>query len=417
MCGVWASGYRLDVGSSTDSSARFPVSLPHRASGRRLVALDVAFAAVLVVAGLLRLDAIGARSGVHAPALVLDVLLVLGTAPVAVRRWAPAPSLIVMAVAAAALTGIGKPPLAVDLSTGLSAYAVAMRWQRRPALAAFVAAEVLLAIGVGIAIGRGVAGSYVIHTMLVVAVTWFAGDSVSNRRRYEESVAERHERLRLEQEDRQRQAVRQERVRIARELHDVVAHSLTVMTVQAGVAGRVAQEPERSRAVLESIEATGRAAQQELRVILDLLRDDHQEPPELAPVPGLGDLGALIEQVRSAGLPVELDVAGASSSLSPAVELSLYRIVQESLTNVVKHAGNRHTIVRLAYQDDGVRLEVVNDGPEGDQGKSGDRVDGRAGHGVLGMRERVAAFGGTLVAETTAGRGFRVVAAIPLRQA
>jgi signal transduction histidine kinase len=264
-----------------------------------------------------------------------------------------------------------------------------------------------------------VAGAYAAATPLVAGALWFAGDSVSYRRQYDEAVAAERERRRLAERDRARQAVREERVRIAREIHDVVAHSLTVMTVQAGVACRVVQRPDEARGVLESIEATGRVAQGELRLILGLLRDDEQEDPGLAPAPDLAALPALAEEVRAAGVPVELQVFGSKPALSPALELSLYRVIQEALTNTVKHAGRVPTTVRLSYGTREVRVEVVNDHPAeaGGRAASAGGAGGMGtGHGLLGMRERVSAFGGTLVVGPVDGAGFRVAVRVPLRE-
>jgi signal transduction histidine kinase len=319
----------------------------------------------------------------------------------------------------AVLTGFGRSPLVLAVTAGVAAYTVAVRCPRRVALAAFAGAEAAAWAGVGVAISRGVAGSYAFVPALVIGVLWFAGDSARYQRQYSRAMAAEQDRRRQEDLGRARQAVREERVRIARELHDVVAHSLTVMTVQAGVARRVMQRPEQARGVLESIETTGRVAQGELRLILGLLRDDEQEEPGLAPAPDLGGLPALADEVRAAGVPVELRVSGAKPTVSPALELSLYRVIQEALTNAVKHAAGARTTIDLTYSTGEIRVEVVNERPAGSRTGDIPLAQGRGaggGHGILGMRERVSAFGGTLTAGPADGAGFRVSVRVPVRE-
>ena len=241
----------------------------------------MAAAVVAFVAGALRADLPRAAAvGPAPPRLAAVVLVALGTLPFAARRYVPLAVLAVTATSAAVLSGLGRSPLVLAVTAGVAAYTLAVRCRRRVALAAFAGAEAVLWAGAGVAIGRGLAGSYVFLTALVTGVLWFAGDSVRSQRQYSQAVAAEQERRRLDDLERAGQAVREERVRIARELHDVVAHSLTVMTVQAGVARRVVQRPGQADGVLESIEATGRVAQGELRLILGLLRDDDEEEPQ-----------------------------------------------------------------------------------------------------------------------------------------
>ena len=209
-------------------------------------------------------------------------------------------------------------------------------------------------------------------------------------------------------------------MRIARELHDVVAHTLAVMTVQAGVGRRLAaKHPEEASSALESIETIGRTAQDELRVVLGLLRDEEAGAAVLAPAPRLADLSELVENVRASGTPVELRMSGTDQRLSPALELSIYRVVQEALTNVVKHAPGACAAVDLTVSAKDVRIEVADDGgpPAGSDGSDGRPALGSTGHGIVGMRERIGAFGGWLVAEPLAGDGFRVLAEVPVEGA
>ena len=258
---------------------------------------------------------------------------------------------------------------------------------------------------------------------LPLAAGWFIGDSVAARRRYMAGLAEQAERERAAEAERARQEVREERVRIARELHDVVAHTLTVITVQAGVGRRLmAKRPEEAGAALESIEMIGRTAQDELRVVLGLLRDEEAGAAALTPAPRLADLKELADTVRASGTPVELRTSGTDRQLSQALELTLYRVVQEALTNVVRHAPQARATVDVTVSAAQVRLEVTDDG--GPAGQAGDAKGGAAagqerpgipgpGHGIVGMRERIGAFGGWLVAEPLGG-GFRVLAEVPI---
>jgi signal transduction histidine kinase len=205
------------------------------------------------------------------------------------------------------------------------------------------------------------------------------------------------------------QAVADERARIARELHDVVAHSVSVMTVQAGGVRRLLRaEQEREREALQTIEETGRQALAEMRRLLGILRQP-TEQAELSPQPGLERLDDLLGRVRAAGLPVEFEVAGAPVALPPGVDVSAYRIVQEALTNALRHAGPARATVRIAYEADAVALEITNDGrADGDGGGSG--------HGLAGMRERIAVYGGRLDSGPVPGGGYAVRARLPLAE-
>ena len=233
-----------------------------------------------------------------------------------------------------------------------------------------------------------------VEGFLPLVAGWFTGDSVAARRRYLAGLAEQAERARAAEAERARQQVREERVRIARELHDVVAHTLAVITVQAGVGRRLmAKRPEEASTALESIETIGRTAQEELRVVLGLLRDEENGTAALAPAPRLVDVKELVETVRASGTPVDLHMSGADRPLSPALELSVYRVVQEALTNVVKHAPGARAAVDLAVCDREILLDVTDDGGPAVRPAGGERQAG-PGHGIVGMRERIAAFGG-----------------------
>ena len=223
-------------------------------------------------------------------------------------------------------------------------------------------------------------------------------------------VRDRDERAALAERERDmagREAVAEERARIARELHDVVAHSVSVMVVQAQAGPRLLDDPERVRGVFGSIEASGREALVELRRLLGVLRTA-DEQLAVGPQPGLDSLESLLEQVRGAGLRVDLRVEGEPVQLPPGVDLAAYRIVQEALTNALKHAGNAEAEVVVRYSASMIELEVVDNGST-----VGASVAG-SGHGLIGMRERVALYGGVLEAGARNGHGYAVRARLPL---
>jgi len=226
-------------------------------------------------------------------------------------------------------------------------------------------------------------------------------------------LEERTAELEQAREELARRAVVEERLRLARELHDVVAHAMSVIAVQSGVGAHVAKtQPEEAAKALAAIEATSRAALTELRRLLGVLRQDSEPQASLTPVPGLANLDSVLTEVGKAGLAVRVRVEGTPSSLPAGVDLSAYRIVQEALTNVVKHAGPAHAQVVVGYRDQEVTVEVIDDG----RGAATPVGDGRmgTGHGLIGMRERVAAFGGELEVGPRPGGGFRVAARLPL---
>ncbi|HXH88273.1 MAG TPA: sensor histidine kinase [Gaiellaceae bacterium] len=202
-------------------------------------------------------------------------------------------------------------------------------------------------------------------------------------------------------------AIEEERGRIARELHDVVAHSVSVMTVQAGAVRRLlAPEQQREREALLTVEETGRETLTEMRRLLAVLRQEG-EVPALAPQPGLASLTSLVAQVREAGLPVELRYEGEQISLPPGIDLSAYRIVQEALTNTLEHAGPARAWVAIRFGTDQIEVEVANDGVADSSG------DG-FGRGLVGMRERVALCGGELTAGPRPGGGYTISARLPV---
>ncbi len=236
---------------------------------------------------------------------------------------------------------------------------------------------------------------------------WLAGLALASRSQQTDELRARVERAERDREEEARRAVDEERARIARELHDVVAHSVSVMVVQAGGVRRLLDpDQDRQREALLAIEHTGRAALTEMRRMLGVLRSDEPQTGPLTPQPGLEYLDRLLEQMRESGLPVELEVEGQQVPLSAGVDLSAYRIVQEGLTNTLKHAGPGATArVVIRYLPEQLELEVSNDG---EVPANGD------GHGLVGMRERVALYGGTLEAGPGKNGGYSVRARLPV---
>lgn len=252
---------------------------------------------------------------------------------------------------------------------------------------------------------------------VIFALAWVIGDRLRTRRAYYAQLEERAERLHREREAQSKAAVAAERARIARELHDVVAHNVSVMVVQADGAAYVLDvAPDQAKQALSTISSTGRQALAEMRRLLGLLRAGDDAGGEYVPQPGVDQLADLIDQVRGAGLPVRFEVAGQARPLSSGVELTAYRIVQEALTNVRKHGGDGASAsVLLGFGDAALDLLIEDDGRGGPEElyEQGGR-DG-LGQGLIGMRERIGMVGGTLDAGPRPGGGFRISAVLPLR--
>jgi signal transduction histidine kinase len=236
---------------------------------------------------------------------------------------------------------------------------------------------------------------------------WIIGFTLRVRSDQAKEARERAERAELERELRARAAVADERTRIARELHDIVGHSVSVMTVQAaGVRRLLREDQEREREALLAIEETGRAALTEMRRLVGVLRRADDEPA-LVPQPSLERVAKLVEQTRDAGLPTELRIEGETTALAQGIDLTAYRLVQEGLTNALKHANATHAEVVVRYDDGTVELVVRDDG-------TGDGAGGGSGHGLVGIRERVALYGGELFAGPRAEGGFELRARLPV---
>ncbi|GLZ79114.1 two-component sensor histidine kinase [Actinorhabdospora filicis] len=261
--------------------------------------------------------------------------------------------------------------------------------------------------------GQGSTTATYVTTYVLALTAVFSGRLVHNRRALVEALRTRAQVAEENQQALAAQAVSDERRRIARELHDVVAHHVSVMGVMATGARRVlANDPRRADEALSTIEDTGRTALREMRRLLDVLRTSDEDAAELTPQPGLSGVQSLVDQVREAGLPVRLLIEGPERELDPGVALSVYRIVQEALTNTLKHGGRAKAEVRIKFGEEELQVEVFDDGrgPRLTPPVPGERV----GHGLVGMRERISLYGGTLRTGPRPGGGFRVYAKIPV---
>lgn len=323
----------------------------------------------------------------------------LMTLPLALRRvapWVPAvafvPAMILDSVLVVPVNSFGQFVAAM-----LVAYSLAAHATRRAGLLGGVA----LATAIGVFLVRDPMTTNLLEasSTVIVLLLWVGIGLFVRRRRGEADLQARR-------------AAVDERTRIARELHDLVGHAVSLMTVQAGVA-RVALDAEdegRAREALGAVETAGRQALDELRRVLGILQPTDPDPDSFAPQPGIDAIEALVAQHREAGLPVRLDLEGEPRPIPAGVALAVYRIVQESLTNVRKHAGAPETVVTLRYGPDRLDVEVRDHGP-------GARSNRRPGHGIAGMRERAALYGGQVEVGEVAGGGFRVVAAVPTIEA
>ena len=340
----------------------------------------------------------GERAAAAAAGLVLA--LSLGW-----RRRAP---LAVLAVAISASAVANVVPV-LDAATTpaialvVAAYSVGAHTQGPHAWIGATGVAALIAVTVA---GQLTAGDLLLITM-ILGGAWLAGRAMRYRRERERVLERLTVDLEREREEKARAAVAEERVRIARELHDVVAHAISVIVVQArGGRRSLATDPEETREALDTIEATGSAALAEMRRLLGMLRRDDEEIA-LAPQPSLRFLDTLAGQVREAGLPVELSIEGEPVELPPGIDLSAFRIVQEALTNALKHAGPATARVVVRYGDHDLDLEIADTGIGADPSNGG-------GHGLAGMRERVSLYGGKIEAGPRDGGGFAVRARLPL---
>jgi signal transduction histidine kinase len=374
---------------------------------RHWVAIDVAAAALMIVVVSARTPETVTQTpaGVTLTATQIPagvaLVCVAATAVAARRRWpllALVVSAVVQVVVAFAGTAFAQDAL---LAMALVTYTVARVKPAVPAriallsvLIAFTLAATLSPGSGSVPLAFGSASAALVRAAAeaaFVSAAWATGRAMRSAAAYNERYA--------------RATLQEERLRIARELHDVVAHSMSVIAVQAGVGHFVIRDrPEEAEKALAAIETTSRESLTEMRRLLDMLREER--PGDLLPAPVLADLPELADQTRRAGLDVELAIAGEQRGLPAGADLVAFRVIQEALTNVLKHSGASRCRVSVSYQADGVMITVTDEGTG--------PYDGEAGHGLAGMRERVAMYGGTFQAGPRSGVGFGVEAWLPL---
>lgn len=397
----------------------------HRVSGRQWLTINVIVSALLFVGGLAGL--LSNDDGRHLPAhfALLVAGLCLATLSLPFRHRFPLSVLVVVLIGVVIGTLL-KQGLAATPIVSLPIYSVATHLRRRDSLIAASLAlltfvVVTAIVGLHWSHGGGSGFYDATDNMLAIAVVWVIGDSMRARREYNAgSVLQAEQRLRFEAE-RARMSIAEERLHIARELHDIVAHSLSVIAIQSGVGRHVLDtQPEEARKALAAIETTSRSALNDLRWVLGVLRNDDEDGRNRDPAPGMADIGRLLGEYRTTGLDVTFGQSGEARPLSPSMDLCLYRIVQEALTNVTKHAGTAHATVDISYEADAIVVSVSDEGALHRKGvvlSQNPDGNGRAHHGIIGMRERTAIYGGTFVAGPRQGGGFEVQARLPLKSA
>lgn len=340
--------------------------------------------------------------------LLVALLAALAVLPLAWRRRFPLAVLVAVLgsyVAFAFLLGAPVAGVWAVVAWLLAVYSAAAQERFARSVAALGITAALTALTMVPEPPRAVE-EFLALVLFAVAVPWLAG-VVRGRNRRAATLADLASRLEREREENAEAAVVEERARIARELHDVIAHGVGLMVVQAEAGeALLAREPERAREAFRSIESAGRDALTELRRLLGILRETEARPL-LGPQPSIAEVDRLVEQLGEAGLHVELRVEGEATPLPQSLELSAFRILQEGLTNVLKHAGSAHAEVTLRYARDALEIGVVDDGRGTPNGSDG-------GYGLAGLRERVALYGGALEAGPRPEGGYTLRARLPL---
>jgi signal transduction histidine kinase len=367
----------------------------------RPVLLDCGAALLLALAATLGFRELAELKGVPVPVTLMFVLL--SVLPAAGRRLWPRTVLAVVVLASAAVLALDQNP-APQLAVAFVMYLVPARFPRREALCYLGGTFVVLAGGLAVFAvtrhgspdpgGGRVALSALAENALFVVGAWVTGYLIQQQHAYNRAL--------------RNQAERDDRIRIARELHDVVAHSLSLIAVQAGVANWVVEsQPAEAARALSSIEEISRGALREMRALLGVLRIDDQAEAALDPAHGLADVTELADRVTAAGIAVTVDIRGTPAAMLPGLDLAAYRVIQEAVTNVIKHSGAGRCQVSVTYEADAITVQVTDDGTA-----STDQAAG-TGHGLTGMRERVAMYDGTFEAGPRPAGGFGVTARFP----
>ncbi len=362
---------------------------------------DIAPVVVLFIVGLVTAEPDRAR---NVPAQYLVLL------PLLLRRQWPIGVFIIVGVLAGLTSVQTSTPWVQVGAVGLASYTTGELSEDR-VRAGLVVLLVAATISLALIVQDAEVTEALVFPFIVLVPAWLVGDIVRQRRLEAIARAEAEQQAARDAEERLRAAVAEERRTMARELHDVVAHGVSVMLIQAGAARQVVdQSPERATEALLTVEATGREAMSELRRLLGVLDDDDaSEGAGVAPQPGIDQITTLLDRVREAGLPAELEVAGTPRPLPPSLDVTVYRIVQEALTNALRYARQAATLVRLTWEPAQLRIEILDDGP------STPPEDGEgAGRGLVGMHERASRVGGRLEAGPRLGGGYGVRAWLPI---
>lgn len=363
----------------------------------RRCAADGLLALALLTIGLIGTAPAGRNQGISPIPGWAYALVVVAAVALAARRWLPTATLIVVTAAVGLYLLSGYPFGPILLSLFVTVYTVAAH---RPLRSAAPAAGAVLAV----LVICGLAGGGLGMEAVAPQVAWIAGPLAIGV-----TVRVGREQVLQSRRDEARRQADAERLRVAQEVHDVVGHGLAAITMQAEIALHLlAKQPEQAEAALTAISRTSRESLDELRATLGAVRRG-DDVDDRSPVPGLARLDALADRTRAVGVPVSVDVTGPISSLPAAVDLAAYRIVQESLTNVLRHAGAATASVRMSLVDDELTVSVSDTG-------HGGPPSGRDGHGLAGMKERVSALGGSLVAGPRPEGGFTVTATLPVRR-
>ncbi|MGW9211573.1 sensor histidine kinase [Embleya sp. NPDC055664] len=394
--------------------------LTQRLTPRHLAWLDVVAA---VVSAALICPSLGRLHEHHVPVPLFAVLAIALAAAVALRRRHAASAFVLACLGYAVLAAYGFPKSPM-IALVLVVYVVGLVEPLWRSVALLAAGSVLVALAplVGSSVDRGWSSwsSWILGQVGALLAFWTVGRTMGRQRAYNAGLREQAERRARDETDRARRTLVEERLRIAREMHDVVAHSMSVIAVQAGVGHHViAARPDEAAKALAAIETTSRAALRELRALLGVLREE--APPVggrdgFHSAPGLADVPGLVEKTGRAGLRVDVRIDGTPRELPSGMDRAAYRIIQEALTNVVKHADTDRGNVFIHYGDTDIRIEITDDG-SGPAGRGAGDVEGldRAqGHGLIGMRERVGLYDGDFQAGPGPRGGYRVAARLPL---
>lgn len=414
-------------GGRTASAPRPPSEQDGADAGRRQLGIDMALGmVVLVVVGTTITANVGGAGGHPGPeAYVFGVGL--GALMLVRRRW-PVGVLITTAIALLVYYWLGYPPIGLAVPMAAALYSAAELGRTRWAIGV---ASALLGMSTFVRLRQGDDPSFVLGFELVSTVAMMAavialGDSIRSRRGWRAELGKQARAARQEREREAARRVEQERLRIARDLHDLLAHTVSVVSLHADVAREALRDdPDTAERSLTAVRGACGEVVRELRATLRMLRDDGdgQAPSELAPVPGLDQLDTLIDSATAAGLDVHRSTSGTPVALPAIADTTAYRIVQESLSNVVRHAGASNVWVRLHYTGPELTIRVRDDGSGAgtnqDSGAPGPGVSngtGSTGWGIVGMRERLALLGGRLDVTAEPGRGFLVEAHIPIEE-